>query len=215
MKRFSDAQLQQIRTSIQNAESKTSAEIVPMVVSSSDHYWTVHWTWALVFSFIGSVAAYYGSHREENWSVLNTVVLQTVLGSAGFLLPFFSFLKRLSLPEKKLFVSVHRRCLVDFIDAGLLNTRDRTGVLIYISLFERRVLIVADRGISSKVSNDYWDEQVKRLAAGIRSGQGVAALCEVIAEVGNKLAPMFPKGDDDKNEIPDTLRLGHAEEVKE
>ena len=84
-------------------------------------------------------------------------------------------------------------------------TRDETGVLILISLFERRVHVLADRGIHTKVPSQAWEEIVSRVTEGIRRGNACEALCAAIGRCADLLEEHFPRKADDSNELPDLI----------
>ena len=69
-------------------------------------------------------------------------------------------------------------------------------MLIFISLFERRVWVLADRGINRKVTPGRWDEIVSCIVQGIKQKRGAEAVCAAVANVGKLLADHFPLRDD-------------------
>jgi putative membrane protein len=103
---------------------------------------------------------------------------------------------------------VLERALRAFQDLGLHRTRDRTGVLILVSLLERRVQVLADTGINARVKPGAWDRVVRTILAGIRNGDLSTGLCEGIAACGEILAAEFPILPGDRNELANDLRKG-------
>ena len=89
---------------------------------------------------------------------------------------------------------------------GLHNTKGRTGILIFVSLLERRVHVLADKGINDRVPAGTWDGLVNGIIDGIRTGQAIDAICAAIAKCGTLLAQVSPAGTGDNlNELPDSL----------
>jgi putative membrane protein len=209
--RFSKADLERIKLSIHRAEQNTSGEIVPLVVSSSDSYSWVHLIWVFA-GWLGSTIWVLYISRRYHWDLTSLFGWQSIGMFIGGALSFVPAIKRTTVPQKWQQHQVHRQSLADFMGAGLANTRDRTGVLIYISNLERRVHILADKGIHDKVPANYWDNQVKEIVEGIRKGNFAVALAQVIEEIGSKLSTAFPRKTDDKNELPDTLQFGHRDQ---
>jgi putative membrane protein len=78
-------------------------------------------------------------------------------------------------------------------------------VLIFISLLERKVWILGDRGINAKMGHNAWKGLVSELTQGIKENRAADALCTVIIKLGDTLAEHFPKKDDDTNELPDKV----------
>jgi putative membrane protein len=124
----------------------------------------------------------------------------------------FRFLVRRLLWFKRWFVSkrevaeeVQEAAVTAFYQNGLFRTRDETGVLIYISVFEHKVWVLADRGINEKVTRDAWEEVVDVIAGGIREKQPAAAICTAVESVGVMLAKHFPVKSDDTNELKNLI----------
>ena len=102
---------------------------------------------------------------------------------------------------------VSERAVRAFYEKGLYRTRDETGILIFISLLERMVWILGDRGINSKISADFWHERAQELTKGIREKNHTRAVGEVIARCGVELAKFFPRKPDDTDELTDEVLL--------
>ncbi|MDI1296202.1 MAG: hypothetical protein PSY12_10020, partial [bacterium] len=102
---------------------------------------------------------------------------------------------------------VRRRAILLFRTAAEARTRGRTGVLIYLSLDEHRAEIVADKAINDKVSADAWGAAMALLIDAVRDGRPGEGLAAAVRQVGEILAPHFPRADDDVNELPDRLIL--------
>ena len=100
---------------------------------------------------------------------------------------------------------MRERALAAFYQKGLYRTKDQTGILIFISLLERKVWILGDRGINEKIEPGHWQSLAGELARGIRVGRGGEALCRVIAGCGSELARHFPRRRDDRNELTDDI----------
>ncbi len=122
-----------------------------------------------------------------------------------WLFTFFPALKRRLIPEAEISAEVEERALVAFVEHGLHHTRDETGILILISLLERRVHVLADRGINAAVPPHTWDEIVHTVTEGIRRGATADALCAAISRCGDLLAEKFPRKQDDANELPNLI----------
>lgn len=95
--------------------------------------------------------------------------------------------------------------MLSFFDLGIHRTRDRTGILILISLFEHRVHLLADEGINAKVSHETWQEIVATITAGLHNGNACDALCSAIERCAEILEGHFPRRSDDRNELPDLV----------
>ena len=83
--------------------------------------------------------------------------------------------------------------------------RDETGILVFISVFEHKVWILADRGINEKVSEDQWDDIVKIIVDGIKHNRPAESICEAVAKIGDLLKMHFPIGRDDTDELKNLI----------
>ncbi|MBI3295376.1 MAG: TPM domain-containing protein [Deltaproteobacteria bacterium] len=191
-----------IEFAVKAAEEKTSGEVVVSLARRSDLYIETHFTFAVLgwlsASLIGS----------QLWDLpLSHFLYLQALGTGLFAsLPFWSVVKRLATPSVIQRLRVHAHAREIFWDAGLTETRLRTGVLILVSDLERRVEILADQGIHSKVGTGFWDQEVQQITNGIAAGKIADALCAAIGDIGQKLSEHFPPDTSNPNELPNTLR---------
>jgi putative membrane protein len=200
---FTADEQEKIRQAVVAAESKTSGEIVPMIVGASGHYAEANVSGLIIGLVIGSAAAliwhdpWQWSHAELSWPLLGA--------AAGLALSHVPAIKRLLIPASRMTEAVHIRSLAAFTAHGLHYTKAHTGILILASLFERRVVVLADRGINEKVKPGTWDEIVGTITTGLKSKEGAAAFCTAINRCGKILAEHFPRAADDRNELDDRL----------
>lgn len=124
------------------------------------------------------------------------------------LVRFVPAAKRLFAGRALLERRVAQRAAEAFISEEVFKTRDRTGILIFLSLLERKVLVVGDAGINAKVEKNDWHDIVGRVVKGIRTGKPAEGLIEAIQQCGELLqrhgVTIRP---DDQDELPDSLRL--------
>ena len=198
-----------IAAAVAAAEKKTAGEIVPMVVSASYHY--------PMADVIGGVAlalpaTFLLTPLMGGWFWIGTWNLWVFLGLFSLLFPSALLIVRQALPLKRLFISpreidaeVEEAAVTSFYQKGVHRTREETGVLIFISLFEHRVWVLADRGINRKVSQDQWEKIVVRIVAGIRQKCAGEAICAAVTDIGRLLAEHFPVQADDRNELADLI----------
>ena len=92
-----------------------------------------------------------------------------------------------------------------FLAHGLHLTESRTGLLIYVALFDRRVEIVTDAGIDSKVDQFVWDELAQEIAGAARRDDLSSGLIAAVRRAGTLLAQHCPRAPDDRNELPDRV----------
>ncbi|HOW83559.1 MAG TPA: TPM domain-containing protein [Spirochaetota bacterium] len=200
---LSDEQKKRIESAVHDAERKTSGEIVPMVVSSSYHYPVSDFIGALVLSVLASVAAMLFMKTENMWVFLGLFMPLFVV--MHWIVRRTPFLKRLFISDREIDEEVEEAAIKNFFTKGLYCTRDQTGVLIFISVFEHRVWVLADKGINSVVDPKTWNEIVVLITDGIKKKNQADAIVRAVERVGEILSRHFPRKDDDSDELKNLI----------
>lgn len=200
---FTAAEKEQIRLAVGAAEAETSGEIAPMLVDRSDSYREAEALGGVLLAGLISLGCSLLSRHVTIWTYIPLVFLFFLPSRA--LLRKFPMLKLPFIGRERIDEAVRERAVRAFYENGLYRTSRETGVLIFISLLERKVWILADRGIHRKLPHEQWQSLASEVSAGIREGRACSALCGVIAGCGAILSEHFPKSDDDMNELPDDL----------
>ncbi|MFZ0612363.1 MAG: hypothetical protein WAM73_09015 [Desulfobacterales bacterium] len=190
---------------IRQAEKKTCGEIVVMVVSSSYHYPQAD---AIGGVFFALPAALMLMPLVGGWLWSGTRNVWVFLGLFFVLFPIARevirrnfWLKRRLISAREVEAEVKEAATTNFYREGLYRTRDATGVLVFISVFERWVCVLADRGINERLTPDVWQETVAALVSGIRTNCPADAICEEVGKIGRLLAAHFPIKPDDTDEL--------------
>jgi putative membrane protein len=215
-KLFSESELKRITEATRQAELRTSGEIVTVIASRAGSYaGHVLMVAALVMAvfsvayltLLGTVA---GWLQHVFWTFdARHALVALVLGQAlVFILTYVLFtalpgLKRLIISRRDQAEKVRRKAESDFFRQHVSSTKGKTGVLIYIALFERRVELLVDAGIAAKVPTAHWQSVVDGIIHGIKRRQFVDVLCAQIARCGEILSKDFPRRARDVNELPD------------
>lgn len=205
MRRFSwlnHQQREQISQAVNAAETKTSGEIVPMVVGQSDHYPGAIWRLGVFFSLLFVFVYYMVIPEFTTWFYLAMIVPMLFIGKFLAHLPM---LMRLALSDDEVEEEVFQRALQEFHAQKVNHTSKHTGVLIFVSLLERRVVLLADEGINAKVPQGTWHKIVEDLIAAIRQERVSEGFCQAIQATGAILAEHFPRTAADRNERPNRL----------
>ena len=200
---------QKVRAAVKDAEKHTSGQIVPMIVSASYHYPMADVTGASAMSFLIAVfLTDYVCHlmwmdTHDMWVF---IVLFTVLFAVFHaVIHRFVPLKRLFLSKREINEEVRENAIASFYREGLHRTRHETGILIFISILERKVWILADRGIHEKVDESTWKEIVTLIRNGILEKRQADALCDAIKKIGQILEAHFPAHKGDTDELTDLI----------
>ncbi|MBN1835605.1 MAG: hypothetical protein JW820_07125 [Spirochaetales bacterium] len=205
---LSAAERSRVEACVREVESATSGEIVPMVVSASYHYPMAPMLGALILGLLiaGGATAGIGVRRAwEGFGLLDLWLFPAVF-SVSFLLLHELIkrvpgLKRLLITSREIDEEVQEAALTSFYRQRLNDTRDKTGILIYVSVFERRAVVLADEGINAKVDPQTWQEVVKIVTAGIRRRSQGDGLCQAVRRCGELVQERFPRKPDDTNEL--------------
>lgn len=206
---LSESDKEKIRAAVQAAEKMTSGEIVPMIVSVSHPYPLASMTGAAVFalplsmvltSFIGG-RLWLG--HQNIWIFIAIFILLFIL--FHFLMERIPRLKRIFVSDKEMDAEVQEAAFAAFYREGLYRTRDETGILIFISVFERKVWVLADRGINAKVTKDHWQGVVRHIVEGIKQNRQADAICEAVGLASDVLKTHFPVKPDDTDELSNLI----------
>ncbi len=208
---FSQDDLREIEGAVHAAERRTAGEIVPYAVSHSDHYEAAAWKGAALGAFLATLAAGIARWLGESWGApsLAWVTMPALVGGAlGYLAAAIRPLKLALAGTAKVDHRVRQRAAAAFLENEVFKTRGRTGVLIFLSLFERRVVVLADAGINARVAQHEWDAIVAGVVDGVRAGRPGKALAAAIARCGELLErDQVTRAADDADELPDRLQL--------
>jgi putative membrane protein len=212
-KLFSDKDREAIADAVKSVEKVTSGEIVPVCAEKSGHYESVELWFSLGLAYCAAAAAYAALVIFPHWSspyipVHGQWLLLSVhiIGfAAGLLLMRISRLKSLFIFKGRSERRVYEAALLAFYEQGLYKTRDRTGILIYVSLLEKSVIVLGDTGINEKVKQEHWDGVVKLIVGGIRKGNIAQGIVAGILSCKEMLKTHFPVKPDDTDELKDDL----------
>ncbi|NTW63037.1 MAG: hypothetical protein HGA46_02870 [Chlorobiaceae bacterium] len=201
---------QQIEQHIRDVEKITSGEIVVKVVSSSDGYAKASLLGSLMVSLFSAIMVMLILGSRDMWMFLG--VFAALFVALHELVRHSSALKRLFVSSAEKKIKVEDAAISAFYRRGIDRTIDHTGLLIYISIFEHRVRVVADKGISDKVEQEVWQEIVDMIVRGIHEKSQDKALALAVDRCGAILSSHFPLKQGDRNELADSIIFGRAAE---
>jgi putative membrane protein len=101
--------------------------------------------------------------------------------------------------------TVRLRAVRAFYEKGLYKTKKNTGVLFFLSLLEKKVWVLADKGIYEKIEQETLNKFARIVSQGIKDGRACDALCESMKKAGELLSRYFPITPDDIDELPDEV----------
>ncbi|MBS1506866.1 MAG: hypothetical protein JSS79_09475 [Bacteroidetes bacterium] len=211
-KRFSAEDLDRIKAAVAKAEGKISGEIVPVFVEKSGFYSVANYRAGVAASALMFLLIILFDRYMPQYAVYDPLFVFLLIVAAGLIggvaCNYVDAVKRMFVPQVDLDLATRQRAETAFLQEEVFNTRHRTGIMIFISFFEREVMVIADRGISKVVEQKEWDKMVQGIIQNIRMGKVVDGLEAAILRCGEILLEKgFLKTEDDVNELKDDLRI--------
>jgi len=200
--RITQEEKEAIAEAIRRAEQRTSGEIVFAIADASGQYHHATLQGALAGTIIAA-AVYLALPAAHTIGLL----LWTEIISFAFfyaLIPLLPF-RRWFIPAREKEEGVREAAFREFYSNGLYQTREANGVVIYLSLLERGVVVLGDRGIHEKMGNPRWEEVRNAIIRGIRQGRAKDGICQAVEICGRTLAEHFPRSPDDVDELSNHL----------
>jgi putative membrane protein len=219
--RMNDADHEKVSAAIAAAEGNSAGEIVVVVTETSDPYHDValHWSVLVLIAVLAWAAAWpsalrwwwdtlvggWGAEPSLRQLLTFLMILAVAKFTAVLLILKYKPLRMALTPGQTKTRRVRRRALTVFKSAAERRTSGRTGILIYLSMGERRAEIIGDEAIASVTTHETWGEAMSDLLAHVRKGRVADGMVAAIEDIGVVLSEHFPRSAEDKNEIPDKL----------
>jgi putative membrane protein len=212
---FQESARGRVTAAIKEIESQTSAEVVVAVRNISGSYRDVDY----LFGFGASLAALgvllFHPYEFAPEGMPLEIVAAFVLGA--LLCAHARPLRRALVPRARMDRSARDAARAGFVELGVGRTRDRNGIFVLVSLFERRVKVVADVGIGPAIGGNAaetpaaggraedWRARVAGLEASIEGRANIDRFIEALRALAPPLAAAMPRQPDDVNELPDEV----------
>ena len=205
---LSDAEADAIDAQIERLESRTGVQVVTAAIGKSDTYAELPWKAFALGAALAAFAVALADMRWPQWVTSHTALTHatTILGAAAasaLLAVFVPPFARLFLRATRRDLEVRQYAQSLFLTRELFKTRGRTGVLILVSLFERRVEILPDAGLHARISEAEWKAVIARMTPRLREARPFQALQEGLAALADLLASKGFQPGADPNELPD------------
>ena len=219
-KLFTNEEIKSIEATITEVEKQTSAEVVPVVARVSGRYDRAEDLCAFLLSLLILSCMWVWfqgvAPSSEVWSgnpsfklslpvVLIILVISFFVGIA--LASHFPLLRLPLITRREMKEEVERSARETFQRLKIRKTKHATGILIYVSLYEQMVHVVGDDTITSKLSQEDWDNLCNTIISSFKSGRPEEGMRNGILRCGELLAKHFPVEPGDENELFDTLHL--------
>jgi putative membrane protein len=194
-----------IEGAVLEAERNTSGEIVVAVVGSCAEYGSVGWRLGVAVALLGSLGALIFAPEMELGILLGVQAAGLVL---GHLLARIQLVRRSLIAESFMQECAERRAWRAFAENGLARTAERTGILIFVALFEHRVIVLSDEGVDRVLDpGESWEEVVDLLLAGVGAKQAAEGILAAVKHCGEILQTHLPAAPKALNQLPTALIL--------
>ena len=200
---FTSQEKEEISRAIKSLETRTSGEVAVILVDQSDPYPEGEFLGGIL---IGGLLAFMVALWFFHGQIWFLIPLHFI-----FFLPLYLLFQKIPvlktpfLGARRKEAAVRRRALQAFYEKGLYKTHLNTGVLFFLSLLERKVWVLADKGIYEKIKQDTLNQFAGQVSGGVRDRQAGQALVQAVQGVGDLLAEHFPVTPGDRDELPDEV----------
>jgi putative membrane protein len=200
-----------VSLAVQTAEQRTSAEIVPMIVSRSGLYRDARHRngLSLALLVLAGGLTFEAAWLPWGWHAANAawLLLATLAAYAlGAWLGTFAPVIRIMTSAERMRQKVKLRAERAFSQHAISQTRERTGVLVMVSLLERQVYVLPDRDIGNRVTPEEWASVASAAVERLKADDLVGGLCAAIDRCGELAARVCPaRSGDNPNEISDRV----------
>lgn len=220
---LSSEQKSKVIEAIKRNEAKTSGEIYCVIARKSEDYRWFVMIWAIVLALLipfiltifnvdlgAKYADIFGGWDNYDNAInsrnlyIDLIIQALIFLIFGILVQFENFTLALT-PKFIKRQGVHKSALDQFMAHGIHQTKGKTGVLVFVSLAEHMIEIVADGGIHSKVAKTIWGDTIAKMLLKTKQGQLGSGLADGIDDIGVILAAHFPPEEDDVNELTDSV----------
>jgi putative membrane protein len=202
--RFDEAASEALAQAVRDIEKDSDAEIVIVVRGRSGTYRQADYLFGAIIAFVGLLFVLFSPFEFHTYWVPFDVLLLFIGGA--FVSSRTDFIRRRLTTKVFRAKAARTGAAAMFYEAGIANTSAENGLLIYLSLLERRLEVIADRGVLKAVPALKWNNAVFDLKRVGRNPEP-ENLIKAIRHVGGLLAEHMPATGENPNELPDGPRI--------
>jgi putative membrane protein len=192
-----------IEAKISQIEKKSELEIVPVIVERSSDYYA----WRFNLSVMAGVICLYGLYLSSPTSIHASHWFLSIAASiATWLLLHWKRLLIMLTPRRVFLEAVQDEAAQWFLQEEVFNTRNRTGLLIFISEMESAAFILADKGLLRVIPDSRWALLGQQLATDFSQMSAGESFIRTLDEIEGELSSHFPASTNNQNEISDKVR---------
>lgn len=190
---------------VADVELQTSAEVVIAVRRTCDAYAAANYAWGAVGGLVAlTLLLFLPRHFPPFAFALDVVATFALVAWVSRRIPALRGLLTASRDRE---ARVKTAAMAAFVDMGISRTTGRTGILVFVGVFEQRVEVVADVGIPVSSLGAAWADGLAGMQRAVEHRGDQAAFFAAVRSLGPALASVLPRADDDVNELPDGLAV--------
>lgn len=205
MKRFDEKFKTRLYDTIADIENNSLVEVVMIIRARAARYSDMPLLWGIAFAVTGFSLVMFLPSPFHDLMIFGVPLLSFLTGYA--LVSFLDPLRRLFIPRKRLLRNVELLGRATFQKGGIHHTSQKTGVLIFVSLFEREVLVLPDRGAETSMPPEEWETIQTGFKACFEQPELTNALLKCLEDCKPIFANYIPPVENDINELPDNLEV--------
>lgn len=199
---ISQTDRENIAEAIRQVEKNTDGELVTVISRQSDQYFYIPLLWATLIALAIPGLIMIVDHPL---ALMHSYTIQFVSFLVLAILFRWQPVTMRLIPRQVKHQRAHRVAMEQFFMQNLHHTKSASGILIFVSIAERYVEIIADKGINDVVPAGSWDAIVEQFTSRVKGGQVATGFLETIDACGHVLAEHYPKSDGNPNELPNHL----------
>lgn len=197
-------------TLVVRLEAATGVQVVPAIVGRADSYPEIPWKGFGLGASLAGFGLVIADYLNPEWVTATTAIVHViavvgVAAACALLAGFAAPIARLLLNHRRAEGEVRQFAQAMFLQRAIYGTRGRTGLLVLVSLFERRVEIVADAGFNGRVADADWHNIIGRMTPHLRNGRPFEALRDALTAVEALLASKGFSGASGADELPNAI----------
>ncbi|MEI8258829.1 MAG: hypothetical protein WCJ30_24425, partial [Deltaproteobacteria bacterium] len=190
---------------VADVELQTAAEVVVAVRGTCDPYAAADLLWGALASLVAlSLLLYLPQHFPPFAFPLDSAA---AFGLAAWASSRMPAMRRLLTTARDRDGRVKTAARAAFVDMGISRTTGRTGILIFVGVFEQRVEVVADIGVPVPSLGAAWTDGIAGMQRAVEGRGDHAAFFAAVRSLGPALASVLPRAEDDVNELPDGMAV--------
>lgn len=191
-----------IEKKVETIEAESSAEVVVCLHKTAGDYTDLDLIWSIIFGLVTLGYKIWSPHVfHPDWVLVNVVFS----GVLGFGLSRWLGLRRILLSEARIQRELERASITEFYNRGIHQTREHTGILVFVSRFERKLKLVPDSGLRPRMSAQLWSGWSRKFGQASSETELLEHLNSQLEAFQGPFRRQCPRREDDIDELANEL----------